>query len=221
MGRPGAGRHWYARWDGGERVGLGPALDRWCGAVDATDRALLRRTTGAVLDVGCGPGRLVAELNRQGRQAAGMDTSRTAVSLARRSSATVLRRSVFDPAPGEGLWDTVLLADGNLGIGGNPAALLGRCRELMTSDGQVLVEVEAFGSGLRIGRVRLERGRRAGAWFPWAHVGLDAVDQPATAAGLQVRKVWEQDGRSFAQLARRPASDVHAALDETPRACAS
>ena len=31
-----------------------------------------------------------------------------------------------DPMPGEGRWDTVLLADGNIGIGGAPVALLRR-----------------------------------------------------------------------------------------------
>ena len=37
-----------------------------------------------------------------------------------------LVRSVFETLPGEGRWDTVLLMDGNIGIGGDPAALLGR-----------------------------------------------------------------------------------------------
>ena len=35
-----------------------------------------------------------------------------------------LRRSVFDPLPGEGRWGTALLLDGNIGIGGDPRALL-------------------------------------------------------------------------------------------------
>ena len=37
-----------------------------------------------------------------------------------------IRRNVFDALPGEGRWRTALLADGNIGIGGDPAALLRR-----------------------------------------------------------------------------------------------
>jgi SAM-dependent methyltransferase len=222
MRRPGAARHWYSRWENGERSALGADLSRWCGTVDATDLELLRRTSGAVLAIGCGPGRLVAELTRPGRQAAGLDTSPTAVTLARQSTATVLRRSVFDPVSGEGLWDTVLLADGNVGIGGTPTALLGRCRELIGPQGRVLVEVEAFGAGLRTGRVRLESDREAGAWFPWARVGLDALDEPAACAGLRVDDAWTLGGRSFAGLALRPAGiTAHRPLEGSAEACVS
>ena len=36
--------------------------------------------------------------------------------------ATVLQRDIFGPLPGEGRWGTALLFDGNVGIGGDPAA---------------------------------------------------------------------------------------------------
>jgi SAM-dependent methyltransferase len=202
MRRPGRARHWYARWEDGERSALGAALDHWCGAADPTDLVLLRRSRGAVLDVGCGPGRLVTELTRQRRQTVGVDTSAAAVALARRSNATVLRRSVFDPLPGEGRWDTVLLADGNVGIGGDPALLLRRCRELVEPRGRVLVELRTGATGLRVGRLRLENETQSGGWFPWADVGLDAIGGPAHAAGLRVREAWQHRGRSFVTLAR-------------------
>jgi SAM-dependent methyltransferase len=196
----GGTRHWYARYEGGPRRSLGEALRRWCGTVDPTDQDLLARSPGAVLDAGCGPGRLVIELARQGRQAVGLDTSRVAVRLARSGGATALCRSVFDPVPGEGRWDTVLLADGNVGIGGDPAALLTRCRDLIGATGRVLVELDPPGTGLRADRVRLEHGAQRGSWFDWAHVGADAVDGPAADAGLRVDEAWERTGRSFAAL---------------------
>ena len=125
MTEPDGHRHWYARYEGGARRSLGEALRRWCGTADPTDRELLARAPGAVLDArAAGPGRLVGELTRQGREAAGIDTSRVAVRLARSGGATALCRSIFDPVPGEGGWDSILLADGNIGIGGDPAALL-------------------------------------------------------------------------------------------------
>ena len=75
---------------------------------------------GPVLDVGCGPGRLVLGLAQRGTVALGVDPAPAAVALARSRGAPVLQRSVFDPLPGQGRWRTVLLADGNIGIGGDP-----------------------------------------------------------------------------------------------------
>ena len=129
-----------------------------------------------------------------------MDTSRVAVRLARKAGATALCRSIFDPVPGEGGWDSVLLADGNIGIGGDPGVLLARCRALVGPRGRVLVELDPPGTGLRADRVRLERGTERGSWFDWAHVGVDAVGGPAADAGLRVEETWERSGRSFAVL---------------------
>jgi SAM-dependent methyltransferase len=203
MAEPG-GRHWYARYEDGPRRSLTEALRRWCGTADATDLDLLDRAPGAVLDLGCGPGRLVIELARQGRQAAGVDTSRVAVRLARKAGATALCRSIFATVPGEGAWDSVLLADGNIGIGGDPVALLRRCRDVIGPAGRVLVELDPPGTGMRAERVRLERGGQRGHWFAWAHVGADAIKGPAADAGLRVAETWERAGRSFAALVARP-----------------
>jgi SAM-dependent methyltransferase len=215
MNDPDGHRHWYARYEGGPRRSLGEALRRWCSTVDPTDRDLLARAPGAVLDVGCGPGRLVIELARQGRESAGVDTSRVAVRLARSAGATALCRSIFDPVPGEGRWDTVLLADGNVGIGGDPAMLLARCRDLIGPTGRVLVELDPAGTGLRSNRVRLERGTQRGSWFDWSHVAADAVHGPAADAGLCVDQTWERAGRSFAALV--PASERHRRAVVVPR----
>lgn len=207
---PGERWRWFARYEGGRRHSLAGALGQWVGSPDAADRALLARAEGTVLDAGCGPGRLVAELAAQGRDALGIDTSRVAVARTRALGAAALRRSVFAPAPAEGEWDTVLLADGNIGIGGDPVALLTRCRELLAPSGRVLVELGPAGTGLRAARVRLECGTRRGSWFPWAHVGVDAVAGPAAAAGLEVAATWERDGRSFADLV--PCADRRVVL---------
>jgi hypothetical protein len=59
----------------------------------------------------------------------GVDVSPAAVARAKGAGGAVLRRSVFDRLPAEGRWGTALLADGNIGIGGDPHALLRRVRD--------------------------------------------------------------------------------------------
>ncbi len=125
------GTGWYVCDQAGRREPLRADLERWCGEADAVDLALLARAEGPVIDVGCGPGRLVVELARQGRSALGVDVSSAAVRLTTAAGGAAVRRSVFDPVPGEGRWGAALLADGNVGIGGDPVALLRRCRALV------------------------------------------------------------------------------------------
>ena len=194
------GAGWYVCDEVGRCEPLRPDLERWCGEVDAVDLALLARAEGPVLDVGCGPGRLVAELARRGQSALGVDVASAAVRLTTAAGGAAVRRSVFEPLPGEGRWRTVLLADGNVGIGGDPVALLRRCRALVQPGGRVLVELEAPGTGCTSVRTRLERGSEVTPWFDWAHVGVDAVAGPAAAAGLSVQDTWDAPGRWFASL---------------------
>jgi len=96
----------------------------WLRPVNDADRALLEHCRGATLDVGCGPGRMSAHLAEGGHVVMGVDIVREAVEQATRRGVHALRRNVFDPLPGEGAWNTVLLADGNIGIGGAPVRLL-------------------------------------------------------------------------------------------------
>ena len=94
---------------------------RWCAPPDAADEELLRHCRGPVLDVGCGPGRLTVALTERGVPALGVDISRAAVARVRACGAPALRRSVFDPLPGQGRWATIVLADGNIGTGAVPS----------------------------------------------------------------------------------------------------
>ena len=101
-------------------------MTRWMSEPSAAERHVLGRAPGPVLDVGCGPGRHVLALARSGRLALGVDASSSAIDIARRKGAPVLLRSIFEPVPTAGRWGSALLLDGNIGIGGNPAALLWR-----------------------------------------------------------------------------------------------
>ncbi len=192
------------RADDGELLPVHPA--RWHGAASSEEEALLSTLDGPVIDLGCGPARLVLCLARRRLAALGVDSSPSAVALARSRGASVLQRDLFGPLPGEGRWAAALLFDGNVGIGGNPARLLARCGRLTRPGGRVVVELEAPGTGLRHVTARLEHGARRGPAFPWAVVGADAVAEAAARAGLRVTRLQETaSGRWFAHLRAQPA----------------
>lgn len=173
---------------------------RWIEPATAVDERLLELVDGPVLDIGCGPGRHVLALAREGVVTLGIDVSPPALARARRNGAPVLERSIFERIPAAGRWGTALLLDGNLGIGGAPAMLLRRVRELLRPAGRLLVEVSGPGHRPDVERVRFEADGAAGPWFSWAHIGADALDGIAHAAGLHVRRAWSDDGRWFAWL---------------------
>ncbi|MCM1976331.1 MULTISPECIES: bifunctional 2-polyprenyl-6-hydroxyphenol methylase/3-demethylubiquinol 3-O-methyltransferase UbiG [Streptomyces] len=179
-------------------------VERWCAAADAVDLEVLRRCEGAVLDVGCGPGRLVAALGAQGRPALGIDVSEAAVARTVRLGGQALRRSVFDPLPAEGRWGTALLIDGNVGIGGDPAALLDRIAQLLCEGGLLIVEtVPGLDLDERV-LVRVTDARGAtGSPFPWARIGTPALLRLAQRAGWRAEGQWTVGGRSFAALRNR------------------
>src|SRR6266702_4289802 len=164
------------------------------------DKSILDRCEGPTLDIGSGPGRLTVALSERGIPALGIDITPYAVDLARSSGALVMLRDVFDRVPGTGRWTTVLLADGNIGIGGDPAALLRRVAELLAPQGRAIVELEAPGSPLRREQVRLCHAGSASAWFPWAYVGADHITDVAYDAGLGEVEIWTVDGRWFASI---------------------
>jgi SAM-dependent methyltransferase len=171
-------------------VFAGPGVHRldlpggaWSGWVEG-DQAVLDLCSGPTLDVGCGPGRMTQLLAERGAIVLGIDVVPEAVWQTRGRGVAAILRDVFERLPAEGRWQTVLLADGNLGIGGDPVRLLQRIRELLGRGGRVVADVAAPGTGLRRGEVRLTAGGLTSEPFPWCVVGSDAVADLAAQAGF-------------------------------------
>ena len=175
-------------------------LQRWLESTSTEDEEVLDKVVSPVLEVGCGPGRHIAELSSRGVVALGVDASAHAVEIATNRGAPALQRSIFDPLPGTGRWGTLLILDGSIGIGGDPEALLTRAGELLRCGGLVLLEIGPPGSRSRIVRARLEAGGRCTAWFPWALVGVDAISDLASRCGLRAAETWTGGTRWFARL---------------------
>jgi SAM-dependent methyltransferase len=155
---------------------------RWADDADATDRALLRRARGPILDVGCGPGRMVKAAIAHGMKALGVDVSSAAIEIARAAGLSVHLGSIFDPIPHEGSWSTALLLDGNTG-------------------GDVIVETHPDPARDRAyqGSLVGQDGHVSDA-FPWAEVGRAVLAAHAEDAGLRVTQGWGGAGRFFSRL---------------------
>lgn len=164
------------------------------------DDALLDTCSGRTLDIGCGPGRLVAALHRRGVPVLGIDISPEAVRQARLRGASAVLADVFDRVPTEGQWEHALLADGNIGIGGDPVRLLRRCRTLMAPAASVVCELAPPGSGSWRSRVRMSHNGALSPSFWWAAVAAEDITSVAREAGLRLLRTWPHHGRWFAHL---------------------
>ena len=158
----------------------------WLRDADDADEGLLDLCHGPTVDIGCGPGRMAEALARRGVPVLGIDVVPEAVRLSLGRGVATLRRDVFDAVPGEGRWETALLADGNIGIGGDPVVLLERVRDLIAPTGSVVVELAPPGTGVQIRHVRLETEVGRSAPFPWTLVGTDAIAAVAGAARMRL-----------------------------------
>lgn len=99
----------------------------------------------------------------------GIDVSEAAVARTVALGGQALRRSVFESLPGEGRWGTALLIDGNVGIGGDPPALLDRMSQLLSPGGLLIAETVADPDIDERVQVRVTDARGAtGDPFPWA-----------------------------------------------------
>lgn len=177
-------------------------VHRWRRPADRADRALLGHCAGPTLDVGCGPGRMAAALAARGVPVLGIDVVAEAVQQTRRRGVEALQCDVFSPALDERRWGTALLADGNVGIGGDPLALLRRARSLLDPGGRVVVELDPPGSGWASQWSWLRTDGARSKPFRWARVGVDAVHDLARRAGLQVGLTDCVAGRWVAVLHR-------------------
>ena len=130
----------------------------------------------------------MSALAARGVPALGVDVSAVAQRQCRRRRAPMVRRDVFGPLPGEGTWRHVLLADGNIGIGGDPLRLLHRAARLLRPGGTLLVEADA-GTAPAVARHRGSTASARGAPLPWACAGADAWSASPRRSGCADRRL--------------------------------
>lgn len=181
----------------------------WVKSATPADLTVLDGATGPTLDVGCGPGRMVRAAAARSIPALGIDIAPHAIARTRLDGSFALLRSVFHRVPLEGRWQTILLMDGNVGIGGDPEALLDRCRMLLAPLGSIVVEVDVHPDlDVRSLCTIVDNDGNESEPFPWARLGWAATEGVARRAGLAVAAHWEASGRHFVRLV--PSSAVSA-----------
>ena len=172
----------------------------WTRAVDPGDCHLLDLCVGATLDIGCGPGRLTAELAARGHITLGIDIVHESIGQTRQRGGAALQRDIFGRIPGEGRWRTALLADGNIGIGGDPVKLLDRVRRILAPGGFVVIEVAPADTRTTSLKAQLECTCGYSVPFEWAVVCIEDLPRIAALAGLSVIGRSPVNGRQFAVL---------------------
>lgn len=185
----------------------------WVRPASIADLTALDGATGPMLDVGCGPGRMVRAAAARSIPALGIDVAPHAVARTRIDGSMALLRSVFHALPLEGRWQRILLLDGNVGIGGDPEALLERCRALLAPFGAIVVEADpdADLDARSLCTVCDDDGNESEP-FPWARIGWRAIDAVARRAGLAVLAHWEAAGRHFVRVGQVPSTSVTASV---------
>jgi SAM-dependent methyltransferase len=183
-------------------------IGRWIGGLATTpqdrlaDEHVLAHCSGRpTLDLGCGPGRFTTALHTRGLAALGVDNSAVAVELTRGRGGAAIQRDLFAPLPAEGSWEQVLLADGNIGIGGDPVRTLRRVADLLAPGGIVVVEIDPPSAAVGQEMLRWETHRHVGHWFPWSRVNAAALGDIAGSAGFLLSNVVDIHARVIAVLA--------------------
>ncbi len=193
-------------------------LERYLGPPSSTDERLLGAIRGPVLDVGCGPGRHLRALAVRGVFALGVDLCPVAVELAVGGGVRAIVGDIFGDLPGSGTWQSALLLDGNIGIGGSPVRLLSRLAALLADTGELIVELEPPGAWTGQTQARLESADLVSAWFPWARVAVSEIVPLGRAGGFDTIEVWPLSGRWFARMQRQSSSRERSRPRATRRA---
>jgi glycosyltransferase A (GT-A) superfamily protein (DUF2064 family)/SAM-dependent methyltransferase len=175
---------------------------RWSGEADVVDLMVVSRCEPPVVDLGCGPGRMLVALNRSGRSALGIDMSAAAVGTSLSRGGLALQRRITDRLPAEGRWGTALLVDSNVGMGGDVAALLGRCCDLVGAGGLIICEVDPLPDRDEVYQVVLSSDGVTSSPLPWGRVGAGTLARVGAGLDLLVAEEWSAGGRVFVALRR-------------------
>lgn len=180
------------------------------------ERRAMRLVRGRVLDVGCGAGRISLHLQERGRDVVAIDASPLAVEVARRRGVAHARVAVLADLPDDlGVFDTVVIARNNLGLGGagaDRARLLEMLARRTSPRGRIVtdsVDPSRLPPDRRPEGDRRYRVRWMGYRSPWWRYEMLRPEDAASmteGSPWTVRRVLDDGSpRWIAVLEKRPA----------------
>ena len=117
--------------------------------------------TGSVLEVGCGPGLMLAAFKRHGWRVSGIERNEEAAETARRVPGVELVTTSIETLPANARFDLIILFQVLEHIG-EPVALLRECAERLQPGGNLIINVPNFASWQsRFARNEMATPRRA------------------------------------------------------------
>lgn len=194
----------------------------------AVERRALRFLSGRVVDVGCGAGRLMLELQSRGQPVVGIDSSPGAVEVARRRGAGDVRLlRAEDLVKSVGEFDTVAMFGNNLGLLGGERkgrTMLRRLHAVTSAKGRIVGSTHdpkkssdpadaAYGErngarGRMAGQLRLRIRYRniADPWFDYLFMSPDELRAISAGTGWRVSRTIEGTGPMYVAILEKERS---------------
>ena len=174
---------------------------------DSLEAALLTHVVGRCLDIGCGAGRILRYLSAKGCAVVGIDIDPPLIQLCPELGDSPVHVTSWEKMEPLGQFDSLLLLNRSIGIGGNLAGvkrLLARCAASASSRGVLLFDsYEVAGpTGVLERTLRHKYRGQYGEAFPWVYFCSEIANQLLAEAG------WVSDtviceGDRYGVVARR------------------
>jgi SAM-dependent methyltransferase len=145
---------------------------------------------GPVLDLGCGAGRASLYLQQRGLEVTAVDHSAGAVEVSRRRGVLDARLADLNDPPSDRLWATVLLLNGNLGLGGSwdgNRRLLRRLADV-SAPGATLIGDSVDYTGPGEIRLRIRSGEGVTPWWQQRNVSHEEIPRLVRGTGWVVEQ---------------------------------
>ena len=174
---------------------------------DSLEQALLAHVKGQYLDIGCGAGRILRYLRVQGHEGVGIDIDAQLVALCQELTEQTVHLLSWEQMGTLGSFDSLLLCNRSLGIGGNLAGvkrLLTQCAGSAESGGTLLFDSYEITSATGVLERTLRykyRGQYSEA-FPWIYVCSDLACQLLAETGWSSERVI-REGDRYGVVARK------------------
>ena len=174
---------------------------------DSLEEDLLAFGTGKFLDIGCGVGRIIRFLTAQGYDVVGIDIDSKLVNLCREFTGQPIHLLSWEQMDVLGCFDTLLLCNRSLGIGGDIDGVKRLLKKFAVSakpGGRLIFD--SYEIKHKTGVLeRMLQYKYCGKYsdpFPWIYISSDIAIQLLEQAGWRIEKVI-REGDRYGVVARK------------------